>query len=336
MSLPTNFFIGRGGAGVNPWTNFTLLASIGPNSHSGDASNTYNGANLSSDSATASDYYANYDTSANPWFLDPTMFSIFRSGFQKLTVPKTGTYRIRCYGTSGCTQGNTGPSLITATKNSQGKGAIMQAEFNLNKGQFLYCVVAKQAEVEGTGGGATFVQLGHSGTPLIVAGGGGGNYGDRNTNYSDAQDDTRGGPGESHSNIRATDGNGGDANNSSYGGGGGYYGAGVSGSRSSNRLRDSALGHNTDNTYKGAFGGGGGAIGGGGGYSGGAGSSHPYAPGYGGSFISSTCTGQNVGNINGGPFIRTGSEPDSCFTGSAQLALGRNTLPYGKIEITTV
>jgi hypothetical protein len=336
MSLPTTFFIGRGGAVSTGWANFTLLASIGANSHSGPANTIYNGANLTSDSVTASHYYANYDTTTNPWFLDPAVYSIYRAGFQKLTVPKTGTYRIRCYGTSGCTSGTTGPSLITATKNSQGKGAIMQAEFTLTEGQFLYCVVAKQAEVEGTGGGATFVQLEPSGTPLIVAGGGGGNYGDTTTNYSDTQDDTRGGPGESHPNIRAVDGNGGDANTTSYGGGGGYYGAGINGSRDSNRLRDSALGSDFDATYKGAFGGGAGAIGGGGGYSGGAGANGPFGPGYGGSFISATCTGQNVGNITGQPFIRTGTEPDVCYAGTPQLSLGRNTLPYGKIEITAV
>lgn len=335
MSLPTNFFIGRGGASESIWSSFTLYASIGPNSHSGDAANTYNGANLTTDSLNAADYYANYDTAANPWFLDPAVYSIYRAGFQKLTVPDTGTYRIRCYGTSGCISGNTGPSLITATNNFEGKGAIMQAEFNLTAGQDLYCVVAKQAEVEGTGGGATFVQLSPTGQPLIVAGGGGGNYGGQ-TGFCDTQDDTRGGAAISHPSLRATDGNGGDANVSNYGGGSGYYGGGVSGQRNGSRLRDNAQGSDYDATYKGVFGGGGGAISGGAGYSGGAGSGSPYGPGYGGSFISSLCTGQNVGNINGVAFTRTGNEPDSCFTGTAQLALGRNTLPYGKIEITKV
>jgi len=212
------------------------------------------------------------------------------NGYQKWTVPATGTYVIEATGARGGIQ----PKYPTQF----GRGTFMRGEFNLTSGQELTIVVGQAGADNPTydggtgGGGGTFVIADNNNTPLIVAGGGGGQGGD--TYGQNALLSSNGGNG--HGNEQGgTNGSGGIGN---HGGGGGFDGNG-SGTFFGTSFSFGLVGG--DGNIDGGFGGGGGAPGasydqggGGGGYSGGGGSNSERGGG-GGSFNS----GNNQFNIEG-------------------------------------
>ena len=96
-------------------------------------------------------------------------------GYQKWTVPLSGTYRIEAAGAAGGSSSNAGG------------GAVMAGDFYLTVGDVLVIVVGQQsgdrvtngnngdADANCLGGGGSFVARAN-GDPLLVAGGGSGGY----------------------------------------------------------------------------------------------------------------------------------------------------------------
>lgn len=326
---------GRGvgaGGGLFDFTSLTFLASTGTSYH--DRNQTFeNGARVFEESNTISHYTQNYDTVANPWLNDTAYFSLIRAGFQKFTIPADGTYRIRCAGCAGVDNNDN-----IANGSGRGRGAIIQAEFQFTEGDYIQIVVAKQCNWQGAGGGASFV-ADSSGNPLVVAGGGGSPWGNTGfANYVDAPNSASGNRAGNNTNY-THNGAGGYQTSGGYGAGAGWYSdnsSSLSNDRQSARLKDDARGggyKDVTESYQGMFGGGGGAISGGAGYSGGSGGGSPYNQGGGGSFISSSTTGNYIGTISGAALTRTGSEPDTVYTGGGS-ALGHNTGSYGYVIVT--
>jgi hypothetical protein len=136
-------------------------------------------------------------------------------GYQVFTVPQGATYRIRVAG---------------AGHNNPGWGAVMQADFPLTQGsQLVIAVGSRGVSADGqpanfNGSGGSFVGLYNSGnpgasTPLIVAGGGGSDYGSGWTGASSATGGTT--PRLTGSYGMRGAGNGGDFYHG--GGGGGWF-----------------------------------------------------------------------------------------------------------------
>lgn len=202
----------------------------------------------------------------------------WKAGFQKWTVPASGSYWIEAVGARG---GN--------SANEQGGcGAFIRGKFTLVQGQELNIVVGQHGgdnsidDRAGSGGGGTFVIADTNNTPLVVAGGGGGvaNNSSFSMNASTTTSAQFGGSNNPY--PGGTDGNG--ALGERGGGGGGFF---SSGSGNANQGGESfqlgARGGLTSGTYQigfdGGFGGGGATqhntnehSGAGGGYSGGGGS----------------------------------------------------------------
>jgi hypothetical protein len=229
----------------------------------------------------------------------------FHPGYQKWTVPATGTYVIEAVGARGGNQyGKSG-----------GSGAFVQGHFNLTAGQQLTLVVGQAGEGTtsngyGTaGGGGTFVVSDTNNTPLLVAGGGGGAGG--STHGGDALVSTNGQNGYSSGSDGGANGLGGLG--ISGGGGGGFLGTGT-GDQDLEGLsfQLGAIGGNGGR--KGGFGGGGATYstgwyngGGGGGYSGGGGSnSGPSGQnGGGGGSFNAGANKQNLSGVgNGHGYVR--------------------------------
>tara|TARA_B110000858_G_scaffold142481_1_gene161764 strand:- start:3969 stop:8591 length:4623 start_codon:yes stop_codon:yes gene_type:complete len=220
-----------------------------------------------------------------------------KQGFQLWTVPRTATYTIKAYGSSGGRRtGATNP----------GYGAWTQGNFSLTEGEKLVIIVGQYYNFTGDvnngggGGGASWVlkeDYGGSGaTPsslYLVAGGGGGatsqNGGGSLQSYQHA--------GSSQAALVTPPGSAASSGDYSCGGGGSYgidgAGGGTPGQTKGLRPYNGATGgnygyNNTVYNNKGGFGGGGGsaahAAGGGGGYVGGRGApSYSGGGGYGGS-----------------------------------------------------
>ncbi|MBT3636671.1 MAG: hypothetical protein HN531_07010 [Opitutae bacterium] len=245
----------------------------------------------------------------------------FQSGYQKWTVPATGTYAIEAVGARGGNQlGKTG-----------GSGAYVQGHFNLTAGQQLTLVVGQAGEgttSNGYGtaaGGGTFVVSDTNNTPLLVAGGGGGAGGSKNG--GDALVNANGQNGYSSGSDGGANGFGGLG--ISGGGGGGFLGSGTGDSDLEGlSFQLGAIGGNGGR--KGGFGGGGATYstgwyngGGGGGYSGGGGSnSGPSGQngGGGGSFNagSNQLNFSGVGNDHG--YVRI-FRAESVNSGKPQVTL---------------
>ena len=244
------------------------------------------------------------------------------SGYQKWTVPATGTYVIEATGARGGIQPKY-PSQF-------GRGTFMRGEFNLTAGQVLTIVVGQAGADNPTydggtgGGGGTFVISDNNNTPLVVAGGGSGQGGD--THAQNAFRATSGGNGYSNE-LGGSNGTGGQGN---YGSGGGFEGNG-SGISFGSSYAFGLLGG--DGNVKGGFGGGGGIPGGsndrgggGGGYSGGAGSNNERGGG-GGSFNSGNnqYNKEGYGDANGSVRIFGGQ---GASLGTPQyLILNQNWVP---------
>ena len=101
-------------------------------------------------------------------------------GYQVLTVPESGTYKITCWGAIGG---------YTANGHSAGGGAIIEGTFSLTSGQKVIVIVGQAGPnyangdpndtnngrycVGGGGGGTFVVDAASSNVPMICAGGGG-------------------------------------------------------------------------------------------------------------------------------------------------------------------
>ncbi|HHT7153277.1 MULTISPECIES: glycine-rich protein [Bacillus cereus group] len=228
------------------------------------------------------------------------------------TVQNDGEYKIAAYGAEG---GNNG-----------GKGAKVQGNFNLKKGQVIKILIGQMGGAYtnskygtvGGGGGGTFL-VDSQNAPLIIAGGGGG-FNKYQNHIAEARPGTSsvgdssgagfikegyGGNGGSVTGGSGGSGFYGDGNRSDYGyGGKAFINGGIGGD-----------GYNT--TDYGGYGGGGGggfsAGGGGGGYTGGGGGGNAseYAAGGGGSFNK----GSNQSSMSG--YNRGHGRIEITFVGSA-------------------
>ncbi len=229
----------------------------------------------------------------------------YKPGYQKWTVPATGTYVIEAVGAQGGNQyGKSG-----------GSGAFVQGRFNLTAGQELTLLVGQKGEGTtsngyGTaGGGGTFVVSDVNNTPMLVAGGGGGAGG--STNGGDALANENGQNGYSSGSDGGANGFGGLG--ISGGGGGGFLGSGT-GNQDLEGLSFQLGATGGQGGRKGGFGGGGATYstgwyngGGGGGYSGGGGSnSGPSGQnGGGGGSFNAGANKQNLSGVgNGHGYVR--------------------------------
>ena len=194
----------------------------------------------------------------------------FQPGYQKWTVPATGTYVIEAVGARGGSQPNKSP----------GYGSFMKGDFNLTTGQELTILVGQMGIDTSTsssgagGGGGTFVVADSNNTPLIVAGGGSGAGGDKHG--SDASTNTSGFNGSGSPSAGGANGSGGQGHHG--GGGGGFLSSGT-GDHNLEGKSFQLGGTGGDGAKDGGFGGGGSTYseswdnsGGGGGFSGGGGS----------------------------------------------------------------
>lgn len=207
---------------------------------------------------------------------------------EELLVPESRPYRIVVKGAKAA----------DGDKGAGGRGAVIEATFDLAKGDKLAVLCgqmsSKSTRGDSGGGGGTFVALNGRANPLIVAGGGGGTSGD-GANGLDASLNAEGSNGDPF----PTAGVGGKAGAggrfgllSTGGGGGGFNGDGVADSANP---RINSPGQSFVNGgmggLNGGFGGGGGTGncggGGGGGYSGGGGG---HSGGGGGSFVAPSGT----------------------------------------------
>ncbi len=263
-----------------------------------------------------------------------TYLNMTTQGIMRWTVPETGTYTIRAMGASG------GGGTLYGTVNSGGRGAIVQANFALTKGQVLQILVGQGGASAGpggcdsAGGGGTFV-VDESNNPLIIAGGGGGGSTINNNNGQDGQTTRNGGTisGDS-SGAGGTNGSGGSQGFAQSGAGfsgNGAYGTWTtppSGFTVASSFLNGGVGATSTNSIdgwprNGGFGGGGAAhgnccigAGAGGGYSGGGGGPYQCQQGAGGgSFIASSAIAGSVQTSNG---LYDGS---STFGGSAIINL---------------
>jgi hypothetical protein len=275
-------------------------------------------------------FYSSYSNVGNTWLQNTSYFNVTTPGYQKWTVPATGSYRIEVAGSRGGISNYTGN---TSANVLHGRGAIVSGTIGLTKGQILTIAVGQHGanaasqsafSIAGSGGGSFVVA---NTTPLIIAGGGssagmwtgnGGivhpgsngvttNAGSNSKNG--APGGTGGNGGNSHVNAAGTV----SMNGYDGGGGGGFYSNGVNGGGGNVRtnatngstggggqgFQANLVGGVVSSSYTtydtaGGFGGGGGpgaiSSGGGGGYSGGGG-------GY-----NSISTGQDAGG-GGGSYI---------------------------------
>ena len=226
----------------------------------------------------------------------------FQPGYQKWTVPATGTYFIEAVGARGGSQPNKSP----------GFGSFIRGDFNLTVGQELTILVGQMGINNSTassgagGGGGTFVVADSNDTPLIIAGGGSGASGDQHGSHASIL--TTGLPGSGSPSAGGANGSGGQGQ---YGGGGGGF---LSSGTGSNNLEGKSFqlgGTGGDGASDGGFGGGGSNnsnssgwhnSGGGGGYSGGggSGSSNSHDSGGGGGSYNSGSNQLNASSSGGG------------------------------------
>ena len=257
-------------------------------------------------------------------------------GIQLWTVPKTGKYTIRAFGSSA-NKSNSSEGV--------GHGRIIEATFPLKKGEIIRILVGQQGTYgpyfNSGGGGGTFIST-NDYEPLIVAGGGGGrgvNSPEDSTKSADASSTTFGKKPFSNATAQGTQGSaggggegiggGGGGIASDFGaGGGGFYGDGNDCPPHQNEPNNATGGKSFVNSgiggkgaasrpSHGGFGGGGGSgssnAGGGGGYSGGGG---------GGLVI---LQGTGNGGYGGG---------GGSFSSMPMTDLGLNIANHGKVIIT--
>jgi hypothetical protein len=236
-----------------------------------------------------------------PWI--NTYLNMGTAGWQRWTVPRTATYRIRTAG---------------SVTSGGGQGAVIESDHALTQGEILGIVVGHPGTrccTSGGGGGGSFVYRENGTVLLNAAGGGGGTYGggvDSGVMFGNfAQNGRSSSTGE----AGGSGGGGGTGGNqcSGYGGGGGgWNGNGGNGQNCGDtygRWRgESFTGGGTCNNTTGGFGGGAGTHGnsggggGGGGYSGGGGQGH-CGTGSGGGGSYSLTAQSNIGYNGGAGYV---------------------------------
>lgn len=243
--------------------------------------------------------------SATAWTQNTNYLNMISQGYQRWTVPASGSYRIRCAGAAGGSANLFG-----------GRGIIIESIVSLNRGDVLQLVVGQSGGIGSGGstggGGGTFVAT-NANAPLIVAGGGAGVLATlaATVSTSDASAGTSGQNSLCGTGTGGSGGAGGTGTTNGWGGGGGgFTGNGTDAANLANTRGLSFLnggtGGDTATSATGGFGGGGGTHGntggggGGGGYSGGGGCNQnisPNAGGGGGSYSVSSVTviGYNTG-----------------------------------------
>ena len=132
---------------------------------------------IGSTGPTIGNCYATYSNVGNTWLQNTNYFNVATQGYQRWTVPHTGTYLITVAGS------RSGYNAYAAAYrgNTWGNGTVITGAFNLTRGANLTIAVGQYppptqnngAYNGAGGGGGTFVILGNT-TPLIIAGGGGG------------------------------------------------------------------------------------------------------------------------------------------------------------------
>jgi len=165
--------------------------------------------------------------SATAWTQNTAFFNIGAyQGYQKWTVPKTGTYRFDIAGASG------GKNTYADPNDYRGLGARVQADISLVEGEFIIIAVGQSGIIQtysGGGGGATFIVRLSTPAALLVAGGGGGSYlnSDYRVSHSNASTATSGKTPSGNQTPGGGSGGGGylgsGANSTSYGSGGGGF-----------------------------------------------------------------------------------------------------------------
>jgi hypothetical protein len=259
---------------------------------------------------TLGNLYAYYSNVGNTWLQSNTYFNVTTAGYQRWTVPTTGSYQIEVAGSRGGISNYTSNSSANVL---HGRGAVIRGTVNLTQGQILTIAVGQPGNnapvtgsfsIAGSGGGSFVVA---NTTPLIIAGGGAsagmyntsnvlpGGYGVTGTSggnsFRGGAGGTGGAGGNAHVNTSGTI----SQNVYDGGGGGGFFSNGVQGNGGNVRstaaagsgggggggfqfnLTGGIAAPSWSATYitSGGFGGGGGpgpiSSGGGGGYSGGGG-----------------------------------------------------------------
>ena len=179
--------------------------------------------------------------SAQTWASNTSYFNMTTQGYQRWTVPITGTYTIRAAGS----RAGKHASQIYAS----GDGAIIEGQVSLTQGDILEIICGQYLDTTNGsvatyaglgGGGGSFVNNATASTLLFAAGGGGGacTYGSTTpTGYAgeNGRTSTSGGPGNvPNSGVGGTGGSGGGiyttiACNYRGGSGGGWTGNGKNG-----------------------------------------------------------------------------------------------------------
>jgi hypothetical protein len=258
---------------------------------------------------TSANCLSSYDTGSNPWLNNTAYFDVVTQGYQKWTVPKSGTYKITAIGAASGT-GTTG----------RGAGATIIGEFSLTKGDILEIIVGQMGTDGangcggnvGGGGGGTFVRNTTTSEWLIAAGGGGGGSVVNTSSNQTASTTTTAKNGSAAGGTGGTGGNGGGIGTGCVpvsGGGAGVSTAGTnaaSGGNGGDTYSGGFTGGTSSFTAPGGFGGGGAGAqysgGGGGGYSGGGG---------GGLDV---CSCSNLGAGGGGGSYNNGANTSSSTT----------------------
>jgi hypothetical protein len=295
--------------------------------------------------------------SAQSWASDTSYLNLFNStqGYQRWTVPATGTYTITAAGAQG---GGGRWSTYYG-----GLGAIMRCTIALTQGDYLIFVVGQRggyvdssANGSSGGGGGTFVFQNNLSTPVLIAGGGSGSGGNGNPLNGRPALTTNNGD----SNFSGNPGGTGGAGGGGYGGGGG--GAGLTGNGGAG-IDTAAGGLNITSSTgtggrggsctasqtqtvggrnfgslgqdQGGFGGGGGGewcnqggVGGGGGYSGGAGNLNSQSVGGGGGSYVNLSLATLIATSNG-TYNGTGSYTNIGYNGSLTIGtIFSNSMGY--------
>jgi len=296
MSLPTNFFMAKGG-GEAPLYNFT-------------SQNFYEN--------TRGMNGPSFTTIQNRYTGQPFMDGGFLiqgafQGYHRLTLPSTGSYRFTAAGASGNSTGNY----------HGGRGAIVRGDMSFAQGDEIQFIIGQSGgtphNYNAGGGGGTFVvkqAFFNSGGQtnsniVIVAGGGaGGGY---DVNGYDANFSTNGVDGDNNSGSGGTNGNGSyDGGGAGAGGAGGIFSGPINytpnGTRSiAYSFTNGAVGgkgfyNNTQSGFGGSGGSGNHAGGTGGGYSGGGGGTgNGQRSGGGGSYKANLSNSTNVGYNGSNP-----------------------------------
>lgn len=194
MSLPTNFFIGRGGAETPLYNLTSYTFSEGQQGRYGP---------------TFSTLQSRY--SGQEFLTSGNLVQGAYQGYHRLTLPASGTYRFTAAGAPGTSTGNY----------HGGRGVIVRGDMSFNKGDEIQFILGKSGGSPHTynagGGGGTFVVKqaffnsgGATNSNIVIVAGGGAGGAFAQTYAQDAQYGTQAADGDNNPASGGTNGNGGD------------------------------------------------------------------------------------------------------------------------------